>query len=73
MEFEERGSSHMEKLMQRPEEKKHDLRDDIYPPLPVTEKETPDPIAGTERSGTGDLPMVTPDPTKVPEGQTTRG
>ena len=58
--------------MERPEEKKHDLRDDIYPPMPVSDKETPDPISQTEQPAPGDLTEVTPDPTRVPTGQTTK-
>ncbi len=57
--------------MERPEEKKHDLRDDIYPPLPVNDKETPDPLAETENPAPGDLEEVTPR-SRVPEGQTTK-
>lgn len=58
--------------MERREQKKHDLRDDIYPPLPGGEKETSDPIAETEQPQPGDLPLLTPD-SRIPDGQTTRG
>jgi hypothetical protein len=58
--------------MQRPEEKKHDLRDDMLPPLPVTDQELTEPLPATEGPNIGDLPLATPDSTKVPAGQTTK-
>ena len=58
--------------MERPEKKKHDLRDDMLPPLPVTDQALTDPLPEIEGPNIGDLPLVTPDHTKVPTGQTTK-
>ena len=58
--------------MQRPEEKKHDLRDDMLPPLPVTDQELTEPLPEPAGPNIGDLPLVTPDPTQVPTDQTTK-
>ena len=58
--------------MERPE-KKRDLRDDMLPPLPVTDQELTEPLPDMGGPNIGDLPLVRPDPTKVPAGQTTKG
>jgi hypothetical protein len=59
--------------MERPAEKTRDLRDDMLPPLPVTDQELTAALPERDGPNIGYLPLATPDPTRVPEGQTTKG
>ncbi len=59
--------------MEDRKQKPHDLRDDIYStPISVTDIERKDPLGETPAPDIYDPTLVTPDPTKVPTGQTTK-
>jgi hypothetical protein len=67
------GVARTEETAMDRKEKKHDLRDDIYStPISVTDIERRDPLGETPAPDIYDPTLVTPDPTKVPEGQTTK-